>query len=264
MTDNDDNIDNVVIDFVVQATIDNSMQNMMNTMLDKMQQIINDQQDVVEFVESAKQSKQSKSSKSIDLVDDNIVDDFNRFVIKKLKFFDFNYDDKSTSIDSSLENINENTIFRDVHVFVNRIKNFVNTQNVEIIRKNLYRCLKKNALIWYTSLLTNMKKRLLTMNIELIEWENALMTKFRKLTFKVMKTFVTKRYIMQNVFNQRLFRDYVQFVIRLDKSIELSLFNQLLQIWNDFDSNFQLHVTKFSHVIKMNDFFRELNDKKNS
>ena len=147
MTDNDDNIDNVVIDFVVQATIDNSMQNMMNTMLDKMQQIINDQQDVVEFVESAKQSKQSKSSKSIDLVDDNIVDDFNRFVIKKLKFFDFNYDDKSTSIDSSLENINENTIFRDVHVFVNRIKNFVNTQNVEIIRKNLYRCLKKNALI---------------------------------------------------------------------------------------------------------------------
>ena len=42
MTDNSDNIENVVIDFVVQATIDNSMQNMMNTMLDKMQQMIND------------------------------------------------------------------------------------------------------------------------------------------------------------------------------------------------------------------------------
>ena len=137
MIDNDNNIDNIVIDFVVQSTIDNLMQNMINTMLDKMQQMINDQQNVVEFVKSIKQSKQSKLSKSIDLIDDNIVDDFNRFVIKKLKFFHFNYDDKSASIDSSLKNINENTIFRDVHVFVNRIKNFVNTQNVEIIRNNL-------------------------------------------------------------------------------------------------------------------------------
>ena len=115
-----------------------------------MVQMINDQQNVIEFVEStkqSKQSKQSKSSKSIDFVDDNIVDDFNRFVIKKLKFFDFNYDDKSISIDSSSKNINENTIFRNVHVFVNRIKNFVNTQNVELIRDNLYRYLKKNVLI---------------------------------------------------------------------------------------------------------------------
>ena len=267
MIDIDDNIDNVVIDFVVQTAIDNSMQNMMNTMFDRMQQMINDQQNVIEFAEStkqSKQSKQSKSSKSIDFADDNIVDDFNRFVIKKLKFFDFNHDDKSASIDSSLKNINENTIFRDVHVFVNRIKNFVNTQNVELIRDNLYRCLKRNALTWHISLLTNMKKRLLTMNIELTEWKNALMTEFRKSTFKTMKTFVTKRYTMQNAFNQRLSRDYAQFVIRLSKSIELSLFNQLLQIWNDFDSNFQLHVTKFTHVTKMSDFLRELDDKKNS
>jgi hypothetical protein len=41
--------------------------------------------------------------------------------------------------------------------------------NVELIRNNLYRYLKKNVLIWHISLLTNMKKRLLTMNIELIE-----------------------------------------------------------------------------------------------
>jgi uncharacterized protein YecA (UPF0149 family) len=147
MIDIDDNIDNVVIDFVVQIAIDNSMQNMMNTMFDKMQQMINDQQNVTEFVESIEQFEQSKSSKFVDFVDDNIVDDFNRFVIKKLKFFDFNYDDKSTSIDSSLKNINEKTIFRDVHVFVNRIKNFVNTLNVELIRNNLYRYLKKNVLI---------------------------------------------------------------------------------------------------------------------
>ena len=232
-------------------------------MFDRMQQMINDQQDVVELVESTKQSEQSKSSKSIDLVDDNIVDDFNRFVIKKLEFFDFNYDDKSTSIDSSLKNINDDTMYRDVHVFVNWIKNFVNIQNVELIRSNLYKCLKRDALIWHISLLTNIKKRLLTMNIELIEWENALMTEFRESTFKIMKTFVTNRYIMQDAFNQRLFRDYALFVIRLNKSIELSLFNQLLQIWNDFDSNFQLHVTKFIHVIRMSDFFHELNDKKN-
>ena len=155
-------------------------------------------------------------------------------------------------------------MYRDVHVFVNRTKNFVNIQNVELIRSNLYKCLKKDALTWHISLLTNMKKRLLTMSIELIEWKNALMTEFRKSTFKIMKAFVTKRYIMQDVFSQRLSRDYVLFVIRLNKSIELSLFNQLLQIWNDFDSNFQLHVTKLIHVIRTSDFLHELNNKKNS
>ena len=94
-----------------------------------------------------------------------------------------------------LENISENTIFRDVHVFVNRAKNFVNTQNVEIIRSNLYKCLKKDALTWHTSLLTNMKKRLLTINIELIEWKNALMTEFWKSTFKIMKTIASYKTI---------------------------------------------------------------------
>ena len=78
-----------------------------------------------------------------------------------------------------------------------------------------------------------------------------------------MKKFVTKRYIMQNAINNRQSRDYAQIVIRLEKSTKLFLFNQLIQIWNDLDSNFQLHVKKFIRNTRINDFLHELNDKKN-
>ena len=77
-----------------------------------------------------------------------------------------------------------------------------------------------------------------------------------------MKKFVTKRYIMQNAINNRQFHDYVQIVIRFEKSTKLFLFNQLIQIWNKLDSNFQLHVKKFTRNTWMSDFLHELNDKK--
>ena len=56
------------------------------------------------------------------------------------------------------------------------------------------------------------------------------MKKFREFVFKIIKKFVTKRYIMQNAINNRQSRDYAQIVIRLEKSTKLLLFNQLIQI----------------------------------
>ena len=45
-----------------------------------------------------------------------------------------------------------------------------------------------------------------------------------------MKEFVKKSYSMTNAQHEREFRKYAQKIIRLNKSIELSIFNQLLQI----------------------------------
>ena len=79
-----------------------------------------------------------------------------------------------------------------------------------------------------------------------------------------MKEFVKKSYNMTNAQHEREFKKYAQKIIRLNKSTELSIFNQLLQIWNELDIDFQLHVNKFINDIKLNDFLRDLNDKKHS
>ena len=49
----------------------------------------------------------------------------NRFVFKKLNFFDFIYNEKSVVNVLSLKNINKNIIYRDVYIFIVRVQTFV-------------------------------------------------------------------------------------------------------------------------------------------
>ena len=79
--------------------------------------------------------------------DDENNDDIFRFVTKNIDFFDFNYENKSIFTNALLENINDETIFRDVHVFIDRTKNFVDTQKIELMRNNLFKYLKNDVLI---------------------------------------------------------------------------------------------------------------------
>ena len=118
----------------------------MNVMLIKIQKIINEQKRSSKFFEFL------ESSKFVDVFivnddndDDN--DDISRFVTKNIDFFYFNHDNKFATIESSLNNTNDEILFRDVYIFVNRIKNFVDTQDVEFVRNNLFKYLKNNVLI---------------------------------------------------------------------------------------------------------------------
>ena len=83
--------------------------------------------------------------------DDNFVkinatknnnDKHSRFQFKKLKFFDFKYDEKTTFEVAFLKNINEKIVYRNVHVFINCVKDFAQTHDENVIRINFYRCMK--------------------------------------------------------------------------------------------------------------------------
>ena len=69
---------------------------------------------------------------------------------------------------------------------------------------------------------------------------------------------------MKNAKNRRFVREYAQNIIRLNKTAELFLWNQLLQIWNDLEIDFQLLIFKLTKNTRMSDFLRLLNDKKNA
>ena len=108
-----------------------------------------------------------------------------------------------------------------------------------------------------------MKKKLFIMNNEIDEWIKTLIIEFRKQSIKIIKLFFTKKYIMIDVAKNKLFKKYVQFVIKLNNSTKLLIYNQLLQIWNEFDVNFQLHITKFIVFTRISNFFHKFNNKKN-
>ena len=112
-----------------------------------MQQMINEQ------ICQSKFTKLLDSFKLFDFInDDNENNDENndeifRFVTKNIDFFDFNYENKSIFTNVLFENINNETMFRNIHVFVDRTKNFINTQKIKLMRNNLFKYLKNDVLM---------------------------------------------------------------------------------------------------------------------
>ena len=64
----------------------------------------------------------------------------------------------------------KNTYFRNVHVSLDRAKNIVTIKNVDLVRSNLFTCLRDQTLIWYISKLIDEKRRFLKYKNNLNEW----------------------------------------------------------------------------------------------
>ena len=121
------------VNFIVQVVIDRFI----NAMFGKMQNIIN-------------QIRRQLSLTLFNFENNNATNSSGftfRFLLKKFDFFDLVYENKTTFIKKSIKNISERIIYCDIHVFVSKVKNFVIIFEFELIRVNLYRCLRENALI---------------------------------------------------------------------------------------------------------------------
>ena len=62
-----------------------------------------------------------------------------KFSFKKLKFFDYKYEKKNEFIKNTIEK----TIYKNSHIFVNCIQNFIRTFETKIVKNDFFRCLKK-------------------------------------------------------------------------------------------------------------------------
>ncbi len=68
-------------------------------------------------------------------------------MIANLKFFDSAYDDKVLTTADSMQHIDKNTYFKNVHLFIDRIKDIVVIKDVDTMRNNLYSCLRDIVMI---------------------------------------------------------------------------------------------------------------------
>ena len=65
---------------------------------------------------------------------------------QEINYFDSFYDNKTIIIDNSIENVEKNIYFRDVHIFIDKIKNMTIIKSEKLIRDNLYTCFKNKIL----------------------------------------------------------------------------------------------------------------------
>jgi hypothetical protein len=65
-----------------------------------------------------------------------------RWITSNIEFFDLMYDNKSTFIENFIEHVEKSIYFRNVHLFLKRVKNVVRVKNVNQVRENLFICLR--------------------------------------------------------------------------------------------------------------------------
>ena len=94
-------------------------------------------------------------------------------------FYDPFYDGKSSNTAPALEHAGKYIYFRDMHVFVDRLKDVTQTMDPQVLRENLQLCLRGTALEWYIVEISDMEKRLVKYGDGLVEWTVQIITRFK-------------------------------------------------------------------------------------
>jgi hypothetical protein len=178
------------------------------------------------FAQSATQSQSAKSK-------------LDKWIAVDLRFFDSIYDEKFTITTDSMQHVDKDTYFRDVHLFIDRIRNIAIIKEIETVRSNLYTCLRDTVMIWYTAELFEEAKELVRTKNNLDVWKCYLIKRFQDRLNVTMITIIRKRYIMNDARRRRKSREYVSVIMRTARSIELrSKSHQIMMIYNDLNLEF--------------------------
>ena len=94
-------------------------------------------------------------------------------------FFDFNYNDKTIYIAALIEHTDKNIYFRNIHLFLDRAKQFILIKEAELVRENLWLSLRDIALSWWTSELFDIERRIVIYDNSIDEWIKLLVKRFK-------------------------------------------------------------------------------------
>ena len=89
---------------------------------------------VLNLSKSFDSSKEFETQKPSDV---NVNGGIDRFNSNNVGYFDSFYVNKSVDIVFIIKHIDKNIFFRDIYVFVNRVKNVTRVKNIFILRQNL-------------------------------------------------------------------------------------------------------------------------------
>jgi hypothetical protein len=186
-----------------------------------------------------------------------------RWVTADLEFFDSIYDEKFTVTTDSMQHVDKDTYFRDVYLFIDRIKNIAIIKEIETVRNNLYTCLRDTVMIWYTAELFEKAKELVRTKNNLDVWKRYLIKRFRNRSNVIMIIIIRERYTMNDARRRRESREYVSVIMRIARSIELeSKSHQVMMIYNDLNLIFQRNISMSTLTTQIQNFLQHVDDKK--
>ena len=153
-------------------------------------------------------------------------------------FFDPHYEGKTAETGSPIEHTGKETFFRDFHLFIERAKEVATIKGGEMVRNNLWSCLRGTALEWWTAEVSDAEKRLSKYGDanNLDEWSTLLAGRFKKPSHVAIDAVLRERYTMHDASIRREPREYAQKILRSAKDAGMtSIKNQLDIVFNGID-----------------------------
>lgn len=148
-------------------------------------------------------------------------------------------------------------------MFIDRAKDYATVTSDDVVKKNLFTCLRGDALRWYTSEMIEAEKRLLRYGEGLAEWETALTERFKESPAVAAKILANARYTFDDARRMREPREYAQTIVRAVKATGEITFTQLLTIYNGLEVEFQRDVAIPESTTTLSNFLLGLDSKKN-
>ena len=185
-----------------------------------------------------------------------------RWNASEVGFFHPMYDDKSVASGGApMEHTPKDTYFRDVHLFIEHARDIAGIKGDDLVRINLWTCLKGPALEWWLSELSETEKRLAKLGNKLDEWERLLVDRFKAPSNVAIESLLKERYTLRDASSRREPREYAQKILRTSKDAGLTnVKNQLDMIYNGLDPELRRDVRRPRDSTKLNDFLEELDD----
>ena len=94
-----------------------------------------------------------------------------KWVLQKIVYFDPFYDKKNRVIGGPLEHANKKNYFRDIHMFVNRMKIMAIIKSDKLVNNNMYTCFKGKTFYWLNSVFPPKQKCLIKLEKKIEKWE---------------------------------------------------------------------------------------------
>ena len=186
-------------------------------------------------------------------------------ISKYVEYFYSNYININNFLNEiSIVTIDKYIYYKDVYVFIDQLKNFVDDNiDEQRIKKIFLDCLKKMLLFEKKTKCNNEQKKILRL-VNLNIWYFMLIRRFKTRVSIVLQILQSKRYIMIDTRNERISRVYVQNIFRHVKIIKFfSFFNQMILTWNNLDLKFRVYISKSKSNTKLNIFLKQFDEKTN-
>ena len=166
--------------------------------------------------------------------------------------------------EGELLTVGRDTYYRNVHLFVERIKDLAMIKGAALVRNNINTALRGSAQSWYTAELTNLERIGLRSDTNGVDaWCTALIARFKEPSGVALTKLTAEKYTVRDARNRREPSAYVQAIIRHARAANIEgVLNQLTFAHEGIAAELRVFIDPPSETTSVSQFIRTLDLKK--